>query len=551
MMGGGGGGGMPDLSQIVGRPLPDRGMPTGTVSVRVGRKLPGERGRGHRGERHHQERGRRSAQAGPEDRRHRPRVVRGHVARRRVPRRGDGRRRAPEDRDVHDAAGGRPAHDVDLGRRGRWRRRRRQRRTAAARRAPARGGRQGPAHVRARRHRGRRGAGRRAAGGNAGGPPVRRERGPDRQPPDRARHGQGGRHRDAQRQERRRRPGALHRPARRAPRPATRWSSTGRASASTRRRSGCPRAAARAPRSARWRAPRIRRRSPSARAAASSCRCARTRCRSSSSCPSKTPPTRCSTRGRARSRSRCPAASWARRPQENERKVEVRQNHGMAVHGPIVPKRSQLIATDSERKANEVVFGFVLPYHGDTHDFSQPAPNGIGRADPDHRPEGHRPHRQRPRRRARARSACWAATNTGSCPSPPSRRGAPSSSRSADCPRPIPAGAGSRAPSRWRWCSARASSRAGRPSGAGGKRGSADRRPPTNGSAWSTKREALFAELVALERARARDGQARARRSAPPARHAAGTGLPGHRRPGQTARGMSPGWRRGERRLSR
>ena len=64
--------------------------------------------------------------------------------------------------------------------------------------------------------------------------------------------------------------------------------------------------------------------------------------------------------------------------QDNERKVEVRQNHGMAVHGPIVPKRSQLIASDSERKANEVVFGFVLPYHGDTHDFSQPAPNGIG-----------------------------------------------------------------------------------------------------------------------------------------------------------------------------
>ena len=29
-------------------------------------------------------------------------------------------------------------------------------------------------------------------------------------------------------------------------------------------------------------------------------------------------------------------------PQENERKVEVRQNHGIAVHGPIVPKRSQL-----------------------------------------------------------------------------------------------------------------------------------------------------------------------------------------------------------------
>jgi hypothetical protein len=31
---------MPDLAQIVGRALPDRGMPTGTVSVRVARKMP-------------------------------------------------------------------------------------------------------------------------------------------------------------------------------------------------------------------------------------------------------------------------------------------------------------------------------------------------------------------------------------------------------------------------------------------------------------------------------------------------------------------------------
>ena len=65
-------------------------------------------------------------------------------------------------------------------------------------------------------------------------------------------------------------------------------------------------------------------------------------------------------------------------PQENERKVEVRQNHGIAVHGAIVPKRSQLGTGDAERQANEVVFGFVLPYHGDTHVFSQPVPNGIG-----------------------------------------------------------------------------------------------------------------------------------------------------------------------------
>jgi hypothetical protein len=36
----GGGGGMPNLAEIVGRPLPDSGMPPGTVSVRVARQMP-------------------------------------------------------------------------------------------------------------------------------------------------------------------------------------------------------------------------------------------------------------------------------------------------------------------------------------------------------------------------------------------------------------------------------------------------------------------------------------------------------------------------------
>ena len=31
---------MPNLAEIVGRPLPDNGMPAGTVSVRVARKMP-------------------------------------------------------------------------------------------------------------------------------------------------------------------------------------------------------------------------------------------------------------------------------------------------------------------------------------------------------------------------------------------------------------------------------------------------------------------------------------------------------------------------------
>src|SRR5580698_837791 len=35
-----GGGGMPNLAEIVGRPLPDNGMSPGTVSVRVARQMP-------------------------------------------------------------------------------------------------------------------------------------------------------------------------------------------------------------------------------------------------------------------------------------------------------------------------------------------------------------------------------------------------------------------------------------------------------------------------------------------------------------------------------
>jgi hypothetical protein len=66
--------------------------------------------------------------------------------------------------------------------------------------------------------------------------------------------------------------------------------------------------------------------------------------------------------------------------QENERKVDVRQDHGMAVRGAIVPKRSLLGVGDGERQANEVVFGFEMPYRGDSLDFSQPMPNGIGEA---------------------------------------------------------------------------------------------------------------------------------------------------------------------------
>jgi hypothetical protein len=63
--------------------------------------------------------------------------------------------------------------------------------------------------------------------------------------------------------------------------------------------------------------------------------------------------------------------------QEGDRKIDVRQNHGMAVHGAFSPERA-IVGTTAKNAGQEVVFGFVLPYHGETRAFSQPMPNGIG-----------------------------------------------------------------------------------------------------------------------------------------------------------------------------
>jgi hypothetical protein len=63
--------------------------------------------------------------------------------------------------------------------------------------------------------------------------------------------------------------------------------------------------------------------------------------------------------------------------QESDRKIDVRQNHGMAVHGVFTPQRA-ILNTTAKNAGQEVVFGFVLPYHGETRAFSQPMPNGIG-----------------------------------------------------------------------------------------------------------------------------------------------------------------------------
>jgi hypothetical protein len=63
---------------------------------------------------------------------------------------------------------------------------------------------------------------------------------------------------------------------------------------------------------------------------------------------------------------------------EGTHKIEVRQNHGVAVHGVIGPKRA-MRDLDAKSAGNEVTFVFGLPYLGDTRDFEQPMPAGMGR----------------------------------------------------------------------------------------------------------------------------------------------------------------------------
>jgi hypothetical protein len=62
---------------------------------------------------------------------------------------------------------------------------------------------------------------------------------------------------------------------------------------------------------------------------------------------------------------------------EGERKVDVRKDHGIAVHGAIAPK-SSVMTTPGRETGNDVEFLFALPYDGDTRDVEQPMPNGMG-----------------------------------------------------------------------------------------------------------------------------------------------------------------------------
>jgi hypothetical protein len=62
---------------------------------------------------------------------------------------------------------------------------------------------------------------------------------------------------------------------------------------------------------------------------------------------------------------------------QSDRKIEIRQGRGVAIHGAVSPKGA-LGAAEAKAAGNEVTFGFVMPYRGDTREFAQPMPTGIG-----------------------------------------------------------------------------------------------------------------------------------------------------------------------------
>jgi hypothetical protein len=60
---------------------------------------------------------------------------------------------------------------------------------------------------------------------------------------------------------------------------------------------------------------------------------------------------------------------------EGEHKIEIRKGIGVAVHGTIPPRRP---VVPNQKSPDEVTFGFVLPVRGSTLSFEQRFPNGFG-----------------------------------------------------------------------------------------------------------------------------------------------------------------------------
>ena len=72
-----------------------------------------------------------------------------------------------------------------------------------------------------------------------------------------------------------------------------------------------------------------------------------------------------------------PSEAFGAEGAEGEHKIEIRKGIGVAVHGPIPPRRPE--QPDPNRKSpDEVTLGFLLPLTGSSRSFEQRFPNGLG-----------------------------------------------------------------------------------------------------------------------------------------------------------------------------
>ena len=72
-----------------------------------------------------------------------------------------------------------------------------------------------------------------------------------------------------------------------------------------------------------------------------------------------------------------PSEAFGAEGAEGEHKIEIRKGIGVAVHGPIPPRRPEP-SDPSQKSPDEVTFGFLLPSNSASRTVEQKFPNGLG-----------------------------------------------------------------------------------------------------------------------------------------------------------------------------
>lgn len=72
-----------------------------------------------------------------------------------------------------------------------------------------------------------------------------------------------------------------------------------------------------------------------------------------------------------------PSEAYGAEGAEGEHKIEIRKGIGVAVHGPIPPRRPEQ-SDQNQKSPDEVTFGFLLPSNSSSRSVVQKFPNGLG-----------------------------------------------------------------------------------------------------------------------------------------------------------------------------